>query len=395
VNGMVSADGWKYIQNHPASITTYRLTFPTPQTLVGWTWDGNVMYNPTRKVELIFDGDEPNRLSLDVPPDGEPLRFEIQPPRTATEIAIRHAQYDDIPGKRQNGVQIIGCDNIEFFAQRPADYRERVRPMLNSGGLVEYPRGPGGIVLVNLLFQDTEEVPANALKKRNVLAAILRNLGAPFGGGRAVIAGARLACTPIDISKHATAYRTERGWFGDARFTLKDLPAGKQQLAGVTFDIYDFPTSPVPTCIMLAGPNLPDMLPKDVRAIPVNQHADALFFLHTARIDQRRNNQEKKEGQQYDLVHYVVHYADGQELTIPIVGELDIDDYRVEEPRALPGAQLAWTRPYEGTPYHAAVYSKQWNNPRPNIEIQSIDVLPVENPRGGGAVLAITAVRAE
>ena len=74
--------------------------------------------------------------------------FDIQPPRTATEIAIRHAQYDDIPDKRQNGVQIIGCDNIEFFAQRPADYRERVRPMLNSGGLVEYPRGQGGIVLV-------------------------------------------------------------------------------------------------------------------------------------------------------------------------------------------------------------------------------------------------------
>ena len=210
-----------------------------------------------------------------------------------------------------------------------------------------------------------------------------------------MIAGARLACTPIDISKHATAYRTQRGWFGDARFTLKDLPAGKQQLAGVTFDIYDFPTSPVPTCIMLAGPNLPGLLPKEVRTIPVNRRADALFFLHTARIDQRRNDQEKKEGQQFELVHYVVHYADGQELIVPIVSEVDVDDYRVEEPRALPGAQLAWTRPYEGTTYHAAVYSKQWNNPHPNIEIQSIDVLPVDNPRGSVAVLAITAAAAE
>ena len=51
--------------------------------------------------------------------------------------------------------------------------------MLNVGGLVEYPCGPGGIVLANLLFKDTEEVPANALKKRSVLASILRNLGAP------------------------------------------------------------------------------------------------------------------------------------------------------------------------------------------------------------------------
>ncbi|MHB8863973.1 MAG: glycoside hydrolase family 2 TIM barrel-domain containing protein [Pirellulaceae bacterium] len=395
INGMVSADGWKYIQNHPATENTYRFSLPKPQTLVGWTWDGNVMYNPTRKVELIFDGDEAHRLTFNVPPDGEPMRFEIQPPRAATEIAIRHAQYDDTPDKRQNGVPLIGCDNIEFFAQRPADYRARVRPMLNCGGLVEYPRGEGGIVLVNLLFPDMEDVPANGLKKRNVLAAILRNLGAPFGGGRAVIAGAQLACTPIDISKHATAYRTQRGWFGDARFTLTDLPAGRQQLAGVTFEIYDFPTSPVPTCIMLAGPNLSAVLPTEVRAIPVHRRADALFFLHTARIDQRRNDQEKKEGQQFELVHYVVHYADGQELTIPIVSELDIDDYRVSEPRALPHAQLAWTRPYEGTTYHAAVYSRQWNNPRPNIEIQSIDVLPVEDPRGSVALLAITAACAE
>lgn len=94
-------------------------------------------------------------------------------------------------------------------------------------------------------------------------------------------------------------------------------------------------------------------------------------------------------------MHYVVHYADGQELTVPIFSEVDIDDYRVEEPRALPGAQLAWTRPYEGTTYHAAVYSKQWNNPHPNIEIQSIDVLPVDNPRGSVALLAITAAAAE
>ncbi len=110
---------------------------------------------------------------------------------------------------------------------------------------------------------------------------------------------------------------------------------------------------------------------------------------------ERRNEHEKKEGQQFELVHYVVHYADGQELIVPIVSEVDIDDYRVEEPRALPGAQLAWTRPYEGTTYHAAVCGKQWNNPHPNIEIQSIDVLPVDIPRGSVALLAITAAAAE
>ena len=67
VNGMVSADGWKYIQNHPAKDNTYLLTLPKPQELAAWTWDGNVMYNPTRRVELVFDGDEAGKLSFDVP----------------------------------------------------------------------------------------------------------------------------------------------------------------------------------------------------------------------------------------------------------------------------------------------------------------------------------------
>jgi hypothetical protein len=35
-----------------------------------------------------------------------------------------------------------------------------------------------------------------------------------------VIAGNNLQYTPIDISKQANQYRNERGWFGDANFTL-------------------------------------------------------------------------------------------------------------------------------------------------------------------------------
>ena len=56
---------------------------------------------------------------------------------------------------------------------------------------------------------------------------------------------------------------------------------GEQKLAGVTYNIYDFPTSPVPTCIMLAGPNVPGQLPAEIKGIPVNRKADAFFFLHT------------------------------------------------------------------------------------------------------------------
>lgn len=395
VNGMVSADGWKYIQNHPVTDSPYILTLPKPQELTAWTWDGNTFYNRTRRVELILDNDEAHKLSFDVPANGDAATFEITPPRLASKIAIRHADYDDLPDKRANGVPLVGCDNVAFFAKRPTGFRERVKPMLNSGGLVEYPRGKGGIVLANLLFKDTEEVPANAAKKRSVLTAILRNLGAPFGEGKTVIAGAHISYSPVDISKHATQYRTDRGWFGDGRFTLKDLPPGEQKLADVNWDIFEFRTSPVPTCIMLAGKNLPGQLPNEVKGIPVNRKADALFFLHTGRIDQRRNREEREKNQHFELVRYIVNYADGKQESIPVAAEIDVDDYRVKKPESLPAAQLAWTRPYEGTDEHAAVYSKQWNNPRPDVEIHSIDVVSVPNPRGTVALLAITAASAQ
>ena len=391
VNGMTSADGWKYIQNHPAKDDPYTVTLPKPQELVSWTWDGNTFYAPTRRVELILDGDEARKLSFNVPPDGEPATFDIAPPRTATRLAIRHAEFDDLPDKRQNGVTLVGCDNIALFARRPADFRQRVKPMLKSGGLVEYPRGSGGIVLANLRFKDTEEVPVNAVRKRTVMAAILRNLGAPFGGSKTVIAGARLHCAPIDLSKHATQYRTERGWFGDAKFTLKDLPTGAQKFGGVNYDIYEFKTSPVPTCLMLAGPNLPNPLPQEIKGISVNRRADALFFLHTARVTQRRNRDELKNDVKLEILRYVIHYADGTTETVPVYAEQDVDDFKAKQPQPLPGAQLAWTRPFEGTEYHAAVYAQQWNNPRPDVEIVRVDMRPGASHRGTVALLAVTA----
>ena len=63
-----------------------------------------------------------------------------------------------MPGKGP----LIGIDNIYLKAQRPPDFYEKVRPMLNVGGMMEYPRGQGGIVLCNLNFKENEEVPENA-----------------------------------------------------------------------------------------------------------------------------------------------------------------------------------------------------------------------------------------
>ena len=250
-------------------------------------------------------------------------------------------------------------------------------------------------MLCNLLLQDRESVPLNKTSKRKILATILRNLKAPFAGARTVIAGARLTYQPIDLSKHANQYRTDRGWFGDKRFTFKDMPTGRQTLAGVPFTIYDFPTSPVPTVIMLAGRGIPNNPPQEVRGIAVNRKADALFFLHAARIDARRSRDDIRKHKTYEMLRYVVHYADGKQAVASVRAEIDIDDYRQKTPRAIPGAQIAWTRPYEGTEFSAVAYSMQWNNPRPDVAIKSIDMLYPPQRRGVCALIALTAASGE
>jgi beta-galactosidase len=55
-----------------------------------------------------------------------------------------------------------------------------------------------------------------------------------------------------------------------------------------------------------------------VKDIPIGKKADALFFLHTARIDQRRNNEEVRDNKKFEMARYIVNYADGQSVTIPI-----------------------------------------------------------------------------
>jgi hypothetical protein len=395
-NGFVTADGWPLIINFPVPKDgkpfAVTIDLPKPQTIVEWTWVGNTLYWPQTKVNLVFEGDRAHLASYDVKPTADPQVLPVNPPRTAQHLTLEVAGWQEVHGKGP----LAGIDNIYLKAQRPAEFYQKVKPMLNIGGMMHYPRGQGGIVLCNLLFQEREEVAENAGKKQKILATLLRNLKAPFSGGKAVIVGAGLTYTPLDLSKQATQYRDEKGWFGDRQFTFRDLPAGRQKLAGVVYDVYDFPTSPVPTVVMLAGNGVPGKLPRAVTGIPVHRQADALFFLQTARIDRRMNDQDWKEKKRYELCRYVVRYADADTATVPVYSETDVDNYRQETPRPLPGAQIAWVRPYAGTKFSAVAYSMQWNNPHPEKEIATLDLAyGTDGSRGVPALLAVTAAAAE
>lgn len=390
VNGMTNADNWRYIVN--STDKEYIVTLPRAEMIRELTWLDNLNYNTTTHLEIVFDGKEDEKLSIPVKPVNDPQIIAIDPPRQATTVTIRHAEFSDLPGKKQ----LLGSDGVFIKAVRPADFAEKVKPMLNIGAMVEYPRGKGTIVLCNLLLKESETVPGNEIRKRNILAALLRNLHAPLGSGKVVIAGGGLDYTPVDLSKHANAYRNERGWYGDAKFTLKDIPTGKQTLAGVTFDVYEFATSPVPTVLMLAGNKItaPQPLPDKIEGIEVHRKADALFFLHTARIDKQPSKDDVRKGKRSEVCRYVVHYADGQTADVPLYLDYNIGDFKVKELPQMPAAQVAWSAPYAGTEFNAAVYSMQWNNPRPDAEIATVDMVYDKEHVGVPALIALTAANA-
>jgi len=147
---------------------------------------------------------------------------------------------------------------------------------------------------------------------------------------------------------------------------------------------------------MLGGNGVPGNLPDDILGIPINTKADALFFLHTARLDRRMDDREREEKKRFELCRYVIHYADGQAAEAPILCEIDIDHFQQQEPRDLPGAQIAWTGKFDDSDQSAVVYAKQWNNPRPGVEIQSVDLIyGKDKARGVPALLAVTAVTAQ
>lgn len=388
VNGLVSADSWKYIFSFDLDHQKPEMTlnWPRPQRLTEFEWIGNAFYHRVTKVRLEMGT---KAVSLATRPDDSVQTFPLDLGGKSLRLAI--TDYQRVPSATAN---VVGIDNIRLRAARPASFYARVHPLTNVGGMMLYDEGAGNILLVNLNFPDQEDVPANGARKRNVLATLLRNLKAPFATGKTVIAGARLDYSPIDLREKANAYRTERGWFGDSARSFKDIPTGNQRFALIPFSIYEFPTSPVPTAVMLGGPGVPGNLPDGVTGIPVRRKADALFFLQTARLDVRRNEQERRAGKVFEMARYVVHYADGQTVAVPIRAELDVDDYRQKAPASLPGAALGWSRKYENSDVSATAWVQQWNNPRPDVEIASVDLVYGPDRRGVPALLAVTAASA-
>jgi len=180
------------------------------------------------------------------------------------------------------------------------------------------------------------------------------------------------------------------GWMGEgAGCDLRALPAGVQWIGNYPFSILRHETSSDASCVMLSDQTeLGKHYPAAMRAIAVGRRASALLFLHTCAIPARRNRElYDPEGVNPSAVgRYVVRYADGEEREIPLLYQATIADF--DSQLGFVQAQELWRgRTHSGA--LATLGVLRWENPRPQVEIESLDFISAE-AQVRPALLAVT-----
>jgi beta-galactosidase len=408
VNGLLSSEFWKYIQQiwvpeEGAEPLTFVLRRPETVSEVR-IWN-NAAYWTIKDMDIIFDGDEGSAVRTVLEDSAALTTVKLPKPRKVDRtITLQTRSWRETRPDRPD-VRLVGIDNVQFVragAPRGAVFID------NVGGLVAYPRGKGGVFLNQLKFMQDEPVKVNADKKLRALGVILQNMGAGSRTSTVAIPGVNVRYETVNITDHCNQYITERagkpGWFGRKGEDLRNFRMGEQILANVNYHTMDYSTAPVPDCIMLAGRSAPQGMPPAVEGIKVGRRADLLFFLHAARVTRPINDDERSRiGARRrafvlpDVARYVLHYADGKTAEIPVVLEKHVDHWMQEQPSILEAALVAWSGPIESAPEQRAVlYSMQAPNPRPDVEIDTMDfALPLDaegKPTGGRAVPALLAV---
>jgi beta-galactosidase len=275
---------------------------------------------------------------------------------------------------------------------------------------------------------EDEPRPVNADKKLNIMGTVLSNMGVGSGTSVVPMPGVNVRYEPVSLLDHCNQYLSNtdqrKGWFGESDQDMSLLPVGERRLEDdVLYHIVDYDTAPVPNCIVLGVWKAPDGLEREVKGIDVGQKSDLLFFLHTAQVhhpvtpDQReRMGASKRPFTLPEIMRYVVNYADGKSVEIPVVLEKHIDHWLRQNPEPLPGAQVTTTvkvpglegldqnrlewlvyqmnarrnielPKLDGEDIRGVLYGMQVKNPRPDVEIESIDVVP-----GSGSRTAVPAV---
>ena len=180
----------------------------------------------------------------------------------------------------------------------------------------------------------------------------------------------------LDIAGHCNEklIDTERkgGWMGlGPQYDLRGLPAGTLWVGGVPFRILAPTSNDGRGCVMLADETTPKGLyPETAFEIPVGVRTPALYFLQTCSVPTVRARDFYSAQNPKLLGSFVVNYADGQQVRVPLTYLANIHDWNGQ--RGPAQAVGVW----EGRTAAGALISLgavSWPNPRPEEAIRSLD----------------------
>ncbi|MBN1412549.1 MAG: hypothetical protein JW969_17000 [Spirochaetales bacterium] len=167
----------------------------------------------------------------------------------------------------------------------------------------------------------------------------------------------------VDLSTHYTS-SLEDNWFCHAGHDLRDVPRGVQVLGGVKFDVRGLVQLAASKSLEITGV----VFPEAVKGIAVNRKGRRLHFLQACFWNANEGDK---------LGEYVIHYADGQTRSAPILYQKNVVDWWVRPEDKPPAeAEEVWrgsnpaTRSM-GFVTHLLKYT--WENPLPEVEISTID----------------------
>jgi len=223
------------------------------------------------------------------------------------------------------------------------------------------------------LFHGSNATPGSAQCRAVIKhAAICRELGR---GGEAAAdlrtlgVTARPPGTTAQLVDLSAFYNAGLGgdWAGfnpdDENFAA--MPTGIQILAGTRFDVRGV----VQIC---SGEHLVDLFPDQVRGIRVGAKGGRVRFVQGVMW-----GMENRPGT--PIGKYVLHYADGAVCERPLVLGRDALNWTAHPPPPGEGnPTVAWSRPARPGEIHRgymALYVVTWENPRPDVEIASLDLV--------------------
>lgn len=184
----------------------------------------------------------------------------------------------------------------------------------------------------------------------------------------------------LDLQRHANQ-KLNQPFHGasDQGNHLGELPAGKQELDGVTFEIGE-------SLIQLGCTNYKDK-PDAVEGIVVNRAFERLHILHAS------GNSSSSE-QNTVIGFYVIRYEDKTREALEIVFGQDVYDWWYTEEDNKPArSKIAWTGDNESAKSANSkirLYHTTWRNPRPTKKVVSIDFLASEGTTSAPFCVAMT-----